>query len=216
MAVKRTETAVVFFLLTSFIALVGWVFYSIKAENEARDAPARAAGFGDASDMTKARSQGFLVSTDWKAEKQRLADLDDLAKAQAEVKAEKERQQAEAAQTRIDAAKAQMKAVEDTAKQVRERRFQEGMIYARVLKKSMKNPDSFKLETVIRNSDGVFCYDYRATNSFNAVIPGHAFVGAGKSGTSDQGAAFVPLWNRYCGHLGEDFGTIVYALNNGW
>jgi hypothetical protein len=91
-----------------------------------------------------------------------------------------------------------------------------GMLYARVLKQNMKNPDSFKLEKLIRTPEGMYCFEYRATNSFNAIVPGRAYVGNGKTGTSDGGNAFPPQWNRYCGGKpGDDYSTVVYAINNG-
>jgi hypothetical protein len=209
MAVSRMETSAVFLLFAIVIGGVGWAVYSTRAANEARNTPARAAGFIDADDMERARSTGFTSAIDWRAEVQRRAEVDRIARAQAEAKTAQAKQAA-------DATAAKYKAEEDARKRVRESQFQEGIIYARVLKKNMKNPDSFKLEQVIRTSEGIYCYEYRATNSFNAIVPGHAFVGNGKSGSSDGGPGFTALWNKYCGRSGEDFGTITYAINNGY
>jgi hypothetical protein len=123
---------------------------------------------------------------------------------------------ARAERERVAAVQAKAKADEDAKTRAREARFREGSIYALALKKGMKNPDSFKLETAIRMADGIYCFEYRATNSFNAIVLGRAFFGAGKVGTSDQGSTFSPLWNRYCARSGEDFDTIVYAMNKGY
>jgi hypothetical protein len=49
-----------------------------------------------------------------------------------------------------------------------------------------------------------------------AIVPGRAFVGAGKSGTSDSGGAFISQWNKYCSVSGENYDTISYAINNGY
>lgn len=102
-------------------------------------------------------------------------------------------------------------------KNIKEARFRLGMVYARALKKAMKNPDSFKLEQALRMADGTFCFQYRATNSFNAIVPGQAFVGSkGKSGVSDGSGRFASQWNRYCGgKSGDNFSTIVFAINDG-
>jgi hypothetical protein len=171
---------------------------STIVEQRKRNTAAQAVGFVDDDDMRRAKQAGFLVAAEWRADIQRREAI-----------AAKQKREA-------DAAAAKAKADEEERKRVQESRFQEGMIYARVLKKSMKNPDSFKLEQTIRTADGFYCFEYRATNSFNAIIPGRAFVGNGKSGTSDMGSQFAPLWNRYCARPGEDFGTITYAMNNGY
>lgn len=72
---------------------------------------------------------------------------------------------------------------------------------AKALKASMKNPASFKLEGFLIFPGGATCYDYRATNSFNAVVPGRAVYlpATGKVLTQDQnGNQFVKAWNDTC------------------
>jgi len=82
-----------------------------------------------------------------------------------------------------------------------------------VLKRSMKNPDSFKLESALRMKDGTLCLNYRATNSFNAVVPGAAVIAQKTAATSDDRDKFRPLWNKHCaGKQGEDVKVIRWLL----
>jgi hypothetical protein len=45
---------------------------------------------------------------------------------------------------------------------------------AKILKSSMRNPDSFKLSEVLVMSDGSVCYEYRAQNGFGGINVEHA------------------------------------------
>jgi zinc-ribbon domain len=65
-----------------------------------------------------------------------------------------------------------------------------------MLKKSAKDPDSFKLHTAMVTKDGAGCVEYSATNSFNARIRGIAAVARGKTDVSDSSAS----WNKLCAH----------------
>jgi hypothetical protein len=77
---------------------------------------------------------------------------------------------------------------------------------------SMKNPDSFKLEQTLRMADGSLCFSYRATNSFDAIIPGHAVYASGKLAISGN-PQFAANWAKYCsGKSGDDLDTIAYSL----
>jgi hypothetical protein len=213
MAVGRIETVVVFLIVATVAGGIGWAVYSTKAENDS----ARAAGYSDASDMLKAKAAGFNSPDEWRAEVRRLAELDRVAKAQADARDAAAAAKAAADKRVANAAAEKAKTEKDAKTKIDEARFQMGSLYARVLKKNMKNPDSFKLEQVILTAEGMYCFEYRATNSFNAVVPGRAYVGNGKSGTSDSGNGFAAQWNRYCGGKpGDSMSTIVYAINNGW
>lgn len=103
---------------------------------------------------------------------------------------------------------------EPTAQQkAKEARYLRDVLAIRQLRAGMKNPDSFKLEEVIRMADGTLCLTYRATNSFNAVIPGYAVIASNKINTSDDRDAFTPIWNRRCANKsGEDLTYIRRAL----
>lgn len=62
-------------------------------------------------------------------------------------------------------------------------------------------------------ADGVLCLTYRATNSFNAIVPGRAVIRDTKINTSDEGDKFTPTWNRYCGgKSGKDVSYIRRAI----
>jgi hypothetical protein len=69
-----------------------------------------------------------------------------------------------------------------------------------MLKKSMRDPDSFKLESaLVINGTGAVCYDYRAHNGFGGVNAEQAVLSADgmrfKTSTMD---GFAALWNREC------------------
>ena len=111
------------------------------------------------------------------------------------------------------AALAEQRAKDDEIKRIREARFQTGLTTAIMLRESMKNPDSFRLERTVRTDGGAFCYWFRATNSFNAIIPGQAVSYSGKLHVSGQDG-FDGWWLAFCdaGRPSENFDTIPYAL----
>ena len=85
----------------------------------------------------------------------------------------------------------------------------------KVLKNSMKDPDSFELKSLIVHPSGTACYEYRATNSFNAHIAGAAVLTPkGKFLTQEQnGNAFVTAWNKGCTPAdGEDMTAVAKVL----
>lgn len=97
------------------------------------------------------------------------------------------------------AQKVELTAEQKSAEAAKEARFQSDVRAVRALKAGMKNPDSFTLESALQMDDGTLCVTYRATNSFNAIVPGHAVVTGGKITTSDGGNSFVAIWNARCG-----------------
>lgn len=99
------------------------------------------------------------------------------------------------------AQKMEQKRIEDEEN----RRFTAELYAVRAVKRAMKNPDSFKLEAATRMSDGSLCIAYRATNSFNAVVPGMAVITKTRTVTSDSGSLFVAAWKKTCeGRSGEN------------
>lgn len=93
------------------------------------------------------------------------------------------------------------------AKLKKEAEFQRVVIGAKALKQAAKNPDSFKLTSAALMESGAICYEYRATNSFNAVTPGKFVVS--KNGGSAEAAA----WNKHCGgKSGTDYSYARQAL----
>lgn len=83
---------------------------------------------------------------------------------------------------------------------------------ARLLKKAAKNPDSFKLESaLVVEKTGAVCYQYRAQNSFGAIVPGQAVLSAnGKRFLTDTDDGFVRSWNAQCGgKTGREYATAI-------
>jgi hypothetical protein len=76
------------------------------------------------------------------------------------------------------------------------------------LRNSMKNPDSFKLVDALEMKDGTLCIDYRATNSFNAIVPGRAVI-TNKNIIATGHDQFVAQGNARCG------GKVGNRLNEG-
>jgi hypothetical protein len=70
---------------------------------------------------------------------------------------------------------------------------------AKALKSGMKNPDSFKLEEALVMDDGTVCFEYRATNSFNAVVPGQAvYVPKSDRLIANTHDGFARAWKAGC------------------
>lgn len=84
----------------------------------------------------------------------------------------------------------------------------------RVIKKSMKDPESFKLESFVYYDGGAVCVEFRAKNSFGAVVPGKGvFDGAAAILTNADGNRFVKVWNDTCTRPGgQDRAAGVNAL----
>lgn len=68
------------------------------------------------------------------------------------------------------------------------------------LKKAMRNPDSFKLESAfVIDSTYAVCYEYRAQNGFGGVNAGRAVLSAdGKRFKISTMDGFAILWNKEC------------------
>jgi len=70
---------------------------------------------------------------------------------------------------------------------------------ARVIKSRTKDPESFKLESFLYYPGGAVCIEFRAKNSFGAVVPGKgAFDGGSRILSTADGNKFVALWNEIC------------------
>lgn len=73
------------------------------------------------------------------------------------------------------------------------------------LKKAAKNPKSFELESFVFFPGGSACYEYRASNSFNAIVPGRAVFDAGTRRvltSENDGNKFVATYNQICTKTG--------------
>jgi hypothetical protein len=75
------------------------------------------------------------------------------------------------------------------------------------LKKTMRDPESFQLEsTLLIEGTGAVCYEYRARNGFGGLNAGKAVVsGDGKQFKTREMDGFHGLWNKECaGKLGTE------------
>lgn len=76
-----------------------------------------------------------------------------------------------------------------------------------ILRKSMRNPDSFKMDSAIVPPSGAVCMEYRAQNGFGGMNQESAVVTPAfkllVQGTDD---GFHTAWRKYCtGKTGEEF-----------
>ena len=89
---------------------------------------------------------------------------------------------------------------------------QRATVGAITLKKGMRDPDSFKLESaLVINGSGAVCYDYRAKNGFGGTNVGHAVLsGDGKVFKTSDMDGFTRLWNKECaGKNGTEAATAI-------
>lgn len=79
------------------------------------------------------------------------------------------------------------------------------------LKTHAKNPDSLQLETVFATDAGAICIQYRATNSFNAVVPGVLVLPKDiKQVSQGTPTATAPAWNKHCANTnGRDMKNAI-------
>lgn len=86
---------------------------------------------------------------------------------------------------------------------------------AKLLKQSMRDPASFKLESalVIAGTDAV-CYEYRAKNGFGGTNVGRAVLAPdGKTFKTNEMDGFTQLWNKECANKpGTDAATAINWL----
>ena len=81
-----------------------------------------------------------------------------------------------------------------------------------LLKKAMRDPDSFKLESaLVIDGSGAVCYNYRAKNGFGGVDRGHAVLSTdGKRFKTDDMDGFTTLWNKECANKsGSETATAI-------
>jgi hypothetical protein len=77
---------------------------------------------------------------------------------------------------------------------------------AAALKRAMKDPEAFELTSLVVKPNGTACYEFRAKNSFGAILPSSAVqTKDGKMLTRERnGNAFVAVWNKDCTVAGGD------------
>lgn len=87
------------------------------------------------------------------------------------------------------------------------------MLVAKTVKSSLKNPPSFELTDAILTDAGDFCMTYRATNSFNAPVPGYAVLTSDNKTAMGNAEVVRGLWNKHCASKsGKDMLHIRHAL----
>ena len=70
---------------------------------------------------------------------------------------------------------------------------------AKTLKQSSKDPQTFEFVSITTHPNSSVCYEYRAKNSFNAMLAGDAVLSDGKLLVHESaGNAFVKAWNKNC------------------
>ena len=101
-----------------------------------------------------------------------------------------------------------VKSAAQVAESIKEdQEFQHVLLAAKLLKQGMKNPDAFKLASAVMLKDGTICFEYRSTNSFNAIVPGTFAL------TPDKGSANEKDWHKYCaGKAGTNYTSVRQAL----
>lgn len=96
---------------------------------------------------------------------------------------------------------------EIAAKKAENAAFRTALLGAQKIKESTKNPDSFTLTKAFQLENGTLCYEYHATNSFNAIVPGTFVYSNQESGGSDS------VYSKHCaGKTGKNYTYIKSAL----
>jgi hypothetical protein len=86
---------------------------------------------------------------------------------------------------------------------------------ARLLKKSMNNPDAFTLESaLVIDKTGAVCYQFRGQNAFGAIVRGQAALSRnGKRFLLNTDDGFARFWNAQCaGKTGSEYATAIRWL----
>lgn len=111
-----------------------------------------------------------------------------------------------AEEQRVAALTPQQVEAEKAAKLKRDTQLQLAGAGAVALKRAMKDPEAFELKSLVVKPNGVACYEYRAKNSFGAILPASAVLASnGKLLTSERDSnLFVKNWNKDCTPAGGD------------
>ena len=116
--------------------------------------------------------------------------------------------------TEEQAAAAAAKAAADAKRKKEEETFVKAQIGAKVLKQAMRDPDSFKLASVLVMDSGAVCYEYRARNGFGGMNVSHAVLSSdGKTFKGQDEDGFSRVWNKECsGKAGDDIVSTLQRL----
>ena len=79
------------------------------------------------------------------------------------------------------------------------------------LRTAAKDPTSFVLTAAYAGQNGSGCLEYRAKNSFGAILPASAVVLKDRTILTEEhnGNRFVSAWNKSCTKGGRDFKVVV-------
>ena len=97
----------------------------------------------------------------------------------------------------------------------RERKFQLAVAGAMTLRDSMRNPDTFVVESaIVVDGTDTLCYEYRAQNGFGGMNRERAVIAIKANKTAFGNASKVAaLWNKECANKpGEQIETVNTAL----
>jgi hypothetical protein len=109
------------------------------------------------------------------------------------------------------AAEERAKAAAAAEKKRRDDAVSRAAVGAQMLKKSMRNPDVFKLESALVMDSGAVCYTYRGQTGFGGMKRGYAALSAdAKRFLTDEMDGFRTLWNRICANKsGDEVSTAI-------
>ncbi len=186
-----------FLIVTLFLIASGATFGVVVSYPKGKEAQQAAAR------QDEARAKRMKAA---EAERQRVAALTPEQRAEEErVKQERAAAAAKAAAKATalrQAAEAKVKA--DKAKH--DAQLQMAGVGAAVLKRAMKDPETFELRSLVVRPNGAACYEYRAKNSFGAILPSNAVLTPkGQMLVQEKdGNEFVHAWNKNCTVGGGD------------
>lgn len=109
-------------------------------------------------------------------------------------------------------AKQQLTPEEAAEKEKKDKAVQLAAAGAATLKKTMRDPDSFELESaLVIEESGAVCYTYRARNGFGGMNRDNAVLAdGGKKFLTSDSEGFVDLWNQECGgKSGQDVSAAI-------
>lgn len=144
----------------------------------------------DIAATNKAAAEKLAVAN--KVEDQRIAAMTPEQRTQMKIQRDK---QESANKAKKDKQDAEEKAAKDKESQTRGL----ALASAKALKNSSKDPQTFEFTSVVTHPNSSVCFEYRAKNSFNAMLAGSAVLANGKLLVREHaGNAFVQAWNKNC------------------
>jgi hypothetical protein len=98
-----------------------------------------------------------------------------------------------------------------------EKDFQAAVGGALLLRKSMRDPESFKVSSALVMGAETVCYEYRSRNGFGGMSVGQAVLAIPRAAfKTNEMSGFSKVWNKECAHKsGTDLTWEVnYALEH--